>query len=270
MQNNSIIVKVEDIHKSFQLHNGFKEKLISGDRTNSKSMALDGVTFELRENETLGIVGESGCGKTTLARIILGLSRPDAGRVELFGFDVHTAEVSERNYFRRHARMIFQSPDAVLNPYMIIGDALDEILKLHTDYNRNTRKEKIQACLQEVGLLPDYVSKYPHELSGGEKRRVTFARAVILDNRLIVADEPVAALDATIRSDLIEKIRRYQNEHSTAFIIISHDIGIIKKLCDRIAVMRRGKIVEMGKTENFNLESVKHSYTKHLIRCDLT
>lgn len=240
------------------------DKLVYNQQGIQKVSVLSDISFEMKQGEILGIVGESGCGKTTLARILLGLLKPDYGEVEFMDKKINWMNNSNK-FLRSRMRMIFQNPDATLNPYLTIGRALEEVLSVHTILDKISREKKINECLIEVGLNEGFINKYPHELSGGEKKRVSIARAFMLETNLIIADEPVASLDASIQSDIIKRILYYRKHHNTSFIIISHDIRIINALCDNIAVMHNGKIVELGEQSTFKNNMVTHEYSKKLL-----
>ncbi|HEX8340620.1 MAG TPA: ATP-binding cassette domain-containing protein [Tepidisphaeraceae bacterium] len=230
--------------------------------------ALDNVTFDCRRGETLGIVGESGSGKTTCARAVLRAVDPTSGEA-LFnnrGRTVDLAKLSHRQLkpLRQEMQMVFQDPFACLNPRMTVGDIVGEPLLIHGIGSRSARRDRVAAMLERVGLLPDHASRYPHAFSGGQRQRVGIARALILRPALLVADEAVSALDVCVRARVLELLRELRSEFGLTMMFVSHDLSVIRHICDRVLVMHRGRIMEMGDVEQvFN--APRHAYTKVLL-----
>lgn len=225
--------------------------------------ALNGVSLEVARGESLGIVGESGCGKSTMALTLLRLLKPDGGQIFLEGEDITRLSQRELRPLRAKMQMVFQDPYASLNPRMRIGKIIEEPLTIHKVGKANKRHEEAERLLQLVGLNADDYDKYPHEFSGGQRQRIGIARAIALKPSLIIADEPVSALDVSIQGDIINLLKDLQKEFGLAYIFISHDLKIVSQMCDRVAVMYLGKIVEELPTEN--LLEAKHPYTQALL-----
>lgn len=228
--------------------------------------AVDGVNFTLYEGETLGVVGESGCGKSTLARAIIGLAPITEGSVTWLGTDLSKTSKREMQDIRKDIQMIFQDPLASLNPRMTIGDIIAEPLKTH--YPKLTKKEvkgKVEQIMTRVGLLPNVINRYPHEFSGGQCQRIGIARALILEPKVIICDEPVSALDVSIQAQVINLLRSLQKEMGLSLIFIAHDLAVVKHISDRVLVMYLGNVVELGsKSQVYN--DTKHPYTKALMQ----
>ena len=228
--------------------------------------AVDGVNFTLYEGETLGVVGESGCGKSTLARAIIGLAPITEGSVTWLGTDLSKTSKREMQDIRKDIQMIFQDPLASLNPRMTIGDIIAEPLKTH--YPKLTKKEvkeKVEQIMTRVGLLPNVINRYPHEFSGGQCQRIGIARALILEPKVIICDEPVSALDVSIQAQVINLLRSLQKEMGLSLIFIAHDLAVVKHISDRVLVMYLGNVEELGsKSQVYN--DTKHPYTKALMQ----
>jgi len=223
--------------------------------------ALEPTSFSLEAKKTLAIVGETGSGKSTLAKLLVGAEKPTTGQIKLNGQTLQAGNFKQRC---QHVRMIFQDSGTTLNPSLTIEQLLDEPLYLNTDLNEQERSVLIRETLQKVGLLAEHMSFYPHMFSGGQKQRISLARAIILKPQVIILDEALAALDPSLRSQMINLLLDLQQQMGLAFILISHNLGIVRHFCDEMMVMNDGKIVESGKTLEV-LSSPKHAYTKKLI-----
>ena len=234
------------------------------DRETGRVRAVDGVDFTLRRGETLGLVGESGCGKSTAARTLLHLEEPTSGRVVFDGDPIGDQGDAARKRFRRRAGMIFQDPTSSLDPRMTIGEAVAEPAAIHGLRDHDRRRNRSKALLERVGLSVDDYDRYPHELSGGEKQRAALARALILNPDLLVADEPVSALDVSVQSAVLELIADLQSTLGLSILLITHDMNVVRDVCDRVAVMYLGEIVENGPTAEVFAEPM-HPYTKALL-----
>jgi oligopeptide transport system ATP-binding protein len=226
--------------------------------------AVDGVSFSLTRGEILGLVGESGCGKSTLGRTILQLIPPTEGAVVLAGKNLAGMDKRTLRAARADFQMIFQDPYASLNPRMTVFDALAEAMRAHRKISANEINERVAALMQKVGLSPRFVKKYPHEFSGGQRQRIAIARALAVEPKLIIADEPVSALDVSIQAQIINLLAKLSREMQLTLIFISHDLSVVKHISDRIAVMYLGRIVEMGPATQV-FEKPLHPYTKALV-----
>jgi oligopeptide/dipeptide ABC transporter ATP-binding protein len=233
-------------------------------RTLSEVRAVDGVDLRVKAGETLAVVGESGCGKSTLGRLVLRLIDPSEGTVVFAGTDVTALDSGALRRMRRYAQLIFQDPFASLNPRMTVGDILEEPLMLHAVVPPVERTARVRALLVQVGLRPDHAARYPHEFSGGQRQRIAIARAIAVEPKLIVCDEPVSALDVSIRAQILNLLKDLQVRLGLAYIFISHDLAVVKHIADRVAVMYLGRIVETGPAPAV-FAAPQHPYTRALI-----
>ena len=226
--------------------------------------AVHDVSFTINCHETLGLVGESGCGKSTTARLVLRLIEPSSGSILLDGDELMQFNAFRLKQARRRMQIVFQDPMGSLNPRRTIGQSIAEPMIVN-GWKRREINERVQELLREVELPAEYAQRYPHEFSGGQRQRVAIARALALKPDLVIADEPVSALDASIQSQILNLLERLKQEHDLAFLFISHDLSVIRHICDKVAVMYLGEIVEEGKTEQV-YNSPKHPYTQALLR----
>jgi oligopeptide/dipeptide ABC transporter ATP-binding protein len=226
--------------------------------------AVDGVSFSVEHGKTLALVGESGCGKSTVSRLVLRLIEPDAGSLRFEGRDLLAMDANQLRSFRRDAQIIFQDPYASLNPRMTVSQILTEPLALHNLMPPARRRERVEELLRLVGLEPRFARRYPHEFSGGQRQRITIARALAVQPKLIICDEPVSALDVSIRSQILNLLRDLQDRLGLAYIFVSHDLGVVKHIADRVAVMNLGVIVETAEALEL-FASPRHPYSRALL-----
>lgn len=255
---NGPILEAKDLVKEFPIRGGLFARKIG------KVSAVDGVNIALAESETLGLVGESGCGKSTTGRLLLHLITPTSGTVEFEGVDIGTLSENEMQKVRRRMQIVFQDPYASLNPRRTVGETLSEPLKYHFGRSDAESADRIRELLQVVGLSPEHSNRYPHEFSGGQRQRVGIARALVLDPKMIVLDEPVSALDVSIQAGVINLLKKLQDELGIAYVFIAHDLSVVRHISNRVAVMYLGHIVEQGDRLDI-YEHAKHPYTRALI-----
>lgn len=254
------LVQVRGLKKYFPIRRGIIIQRMVG-----AVQAVDGVDFEIARGETLGLVGESGCGKTTVGRTILGLYRPTEGAVLIDGINVAGAEGATLMALRRKAQMIFQDPFASLNPRWTVDAIISEPLRVHKLVtNRHERSERVQELLQLVGLSPRHVNRFPHEFSGGQRQRIGVARALASNPQFVVCDEPIAALDVSIQAQVVNLLERLQDQFGLTYLFIAHDLSMVRHICDRVAVMYLGRILEMAASDDL-YDGPLHPYTQALL-----
>ena len=254
-----VLLEVRDLVKHFSVGGG----LFGGPP--GLVRAVDGVSFTLRRGETLGLVGESGCGKTTTGRSILQLERPTSGQVIFEGRDLTTLDQSQLRAVRRRMQVIFQDPYSSLNPRMTVGEIIGEPLSVHgLVKSAGARRDRVRDLLRHVGLLPQHGGRYPHQMSGGQRQRVGIARALAMEPALIICDEPVSALDVSIQAQIINLLEDLQAEFGLTYLFIAHDLAVVRHISDRVAVMYLGKIVEMADRKTL-YDDPLHPYTRALL-----
>jgi peptide/nickel transport system ATP-binding protein len=251
------LVEVQNVKKYFPIRKGLLQREVG------RVHAVDDVTFAVREGETLGLVGESGCGKSTLGRTIVRLLEPTDGAVIFQGRDISSLGMRALRPLRKEMQMIFQDPYASLNPRKRVGSIIGTPLKIH-GVDKSERRQRVQELLETVGLSPEHYNRFPHEFSGGQRQRIGVARALALNPKLVVADEPVSALDVSIQSQMLNLLADLQNELRLTYIFIAHDLGVVRHVSDRIAVMYLGKLVELSPAEELYQRPIM-PYTEALL-----
>jgi len=260
-RNDSIpVIEMDQVSKTFKTRKG----LFGG--SGGSIMALKGISLGIQRGEIFGLVGESGSGKTSAGRFLVKLDKPDSGRIRLEGTDINEFKGAALKDFRKKVQMIFQDPYQSLNPYLSVHDAVSEPLVVHKVGKRESRDLRVMQVLESVGLVPpeEFLYRFPHQLSGGQRQRVAIARAIVLRPEVIVADEPTSMLDASISIQIFRILARIREEFNVSFLFITHNLAAARFLCDRIAVIYRGEIVETGKADEI-IENPKSPYTKALI-----
>ncbi len=260
--NNSVVLEVKNLKKYFPLTRGWFKKVVGYVK------AVDGVSFYIGKGETVGLVGESGCGKTTLGRTILRLWEPTEGEIYLYidetTYPLHSLRKKELKDVRQFMQIVFQDPYSSLNPRMQVKSILAEPLLLYRKVKKKELEEKIEKVLEVVGLKPEYMYRYPHEFSGGQRQRIALARALILNPKLLVADEPTSELDVSVQAQILNLMKELKHKFSLSYLLISHNLGVVRYLSERVLVMYLGKIVEEGKTEDLFSHPL-HPYTEALL-----
>jgi oligopeptide/dipeptide ABC transporter ATP-binding protein len=254
----SPLLEVRDLKKHFPIHRGVLA------RVSGHVYAVDGVSFSIGRGETLGLVGESGCGKSTVGRTLLKLLQPTSGRILVDGVDITDLDAARMFPYREKMQMIYQDPYASLNPRMTAGDIVGEPLIIHRVAARQERRDRVAALFERVGLRPELISSYPHEFSGGQRQRIGIARALALEPELIIGDEPVSALDVSIQAQIINLLMDLQDEYRLSYLFVAHDLAVVEHISHRVAVMYLGRIVEItDKTSLF--EMPLHPYSEALL-----
>jgi len=256
------LVEAMHVTKEFELGGGAFGRVFA--RRRRRLLAVDDVSLAIHQGETLGLVGESGSGKSTLARLLLRLIRPTDGGVCFDGQDISGLGERALRPLRRGMQIIFQNPYASLNPRQSVRQILSLPLRLHFKMTERERRDRLDELLRQVGLSPDHAGRYPHQLSGGMRQRVAIARALAVRPEFIICDEPVSALDVSIQAQILALLQRLQQEFHLTYLFISHDLAVVRQLADRIAVMQRGKVVEIGSAEQV-IDRPQHPYTQMLL-----
>ncbi len=253
------LILVKELKKYFPVTRGFFQQRVGEVR------AVDGMSFEISAGETLGLVGESGCGKTTVGRTILGLYKPTSGSVQICGHDLITARSQEMLRFRRQAQMIFQDPFASLNPRWTINAIVSEPIKVHKLAKSNEeRQHRVEELLGLVGISQRMINRFPHEFSGGQRQRIGIARALATQPKFIVCDEPISALDVSIQAQVVNLLEDLQDQFNLTYLFIAHDLSMVRHICDRVAVMYLGVMVELAERDEL-YENPLHPYTQALL-----
>lgn len=257
--NDKVLLEVKNLKKYYHLRSGFLFQKSSG-----IIKAVDNISFNIKRGETFGLVGESGCGKSTTVRVILNLTPPTGGMVGYNGRDIFKLDKKQMFKTRKEMQIIFQDPYASLSPRMTIGDIISEPLEIHRIGDKKSRMKKVKELLNTVGLNPEHINRYPHEFSGGQRQRVGVARALALTPKLLLCDEPVSALDVSVQAQILNLLSDLQKEFDLTYLFIAHDLSVVKHVSDRIGVMYLGKIVEIADSEELYRKPL-HPYTMGLL-----
>ncbi len=258
MNGQRALLEVRGLRKSFPVRGGWFGRVVG------RTAAVDGVDLDIARGKTLGLVGGSGSGKTTIGRCILRLIEADAGSVVLDGTDVRALRGARLRHFRRRMQIVFQDPYGSLNPRLTVGAALDEALRVHALGDRTERARRVASILERVGLSPEHADRYPHEFSGGQRQRIGIARALVVGPEFLVADEPVSALDVSVQAQVLNLLADLRDELSLTMLFIAHDLAVVAQVCDEIAVLDRGRVVESGPTDRV-LSRPEHPVTRGLL-----
>jgi oligopeptide transport system ATP-binding protein len=258
MNKNDLLVEVKNLRKFFPVRTHFlsREKLFV--------QAVNNVSLTIKRGETLGLVGESGCGKSTLGRLILRLEEPTAGEIYFEGENILQFNAERLRQMRRQMQIIFQDPYSSLNPRKTVGSIIGEPLVIHKIGTKKEQEERVRHLMEVVGLRPEHINRYPHEFSGGQRQRIGIARALALNPKLIIADEPVSALDVSIQAQVLNLLEDLQNEFHLTYLFIAHDLSVVEHISDRVAVMHLGRIAELAKSTDL-YSNPKHPYTQALL-----
>ncbi|MBA3741666.1 ABC transporter ATP-binding protein [Sporichthya sp.] len=259
-KSSDVVLEVRDLVKHFPLTQGVVIRRAIG-----AVQAVDGVSFDLHKGETLGLVGESGCGKSTVAKLLMGLEKPTSGHAYYGGDDIFTLQGQAQRRLRRQIQLVMQDPYSSLNPRMTVADIVGEPFEIHPDVApKGDRRAKVRDLLDVVGLNPEHINRYPHQFSGGQRQRIGIARALALRPEIIICDEPVSALDVSIQAQVMNLLEKLQDEFSLSYLFIAHDLSVVRHLSDRVAVMYLGRIVEIG-TDLEIYDHPTHPYTQALL-----
>ena len=254
-----VILKAENLMKHYPIRAGVLR------RTVGHVKAVDGVSFELHRGETLGVVGESGCGKSSLGRLLMRLEEPTGGKLTFDGVDVYSQEGAAMRRLRRDIQIVFQDPYTSLNPRKTVGDIVGEPFEIHPDVvPRRGRRRRVEELLDLVGLNPEHINRYPHQFSGGQRQRIGIARGLALNPKVIICDEPVSALDVSVQAQVVNLLEKLQAELGLAYVFIAHDLSVVRHISDRVAVMYLGRIVEIGDEDQIYSRPT-HPYTQALL-----
>jgi oligopeptide transport system ATP-binding protein len=260
MAGDEVVLSAVGVKKYFPIQQGILFK-----RTIGQVKAVDGVSLDLHRGETLGLVGESGCGKSTLSRVLMGLEKATEGSVKLNGEEIVGMSERRLRKVRRNVQIIFQDPYASLNPRMTVGDIIGEPFEIHREVApKGERKKRVRELLDVVGLNPEHLNRYPHQFSGGQRQRIGIARALALRPEVIICDEPVSALDVSVQAQVVNLLKRLQDEFDLSYLFVAHDLSVVRHIADRIAVMYLGSVVELG-DEQAVYEHSTHPYTQALL-----
>jgi len=255
----SVLVQVRNLKKYFPVYSGLLFR-----RHVKDVKAVDDISFDILKGETLGLVGESGCGKTTAGRTILQLYKPTSGQIIFDGIDLSSLQENEVRRMRQRMQMIFQDPYASLNPRMTVGSIISAPLDVHTSQNSKEKQDRVQDLLRIVGLNPDFVNRYPHEFSGGQRQRIGIARALAVSPDLVICDEPISSLDVSIQAQVVNLLEELQEKLGLTYLFIAHDLSMVRHISDRMVVMYLGKVMEIADRNEIYLRPL-HPYTKALI-----